>query len=302
MVINRGAAILLIISGGCIVLLGLFFAFLGIAFSSRDHLLSGPADRFKTIGENTFLRYRITDKGGPTVLLLHSFGSSLEMWNKVIDSLNVGRCVALDMSGQGLSKGSITGRYDLESQHRMVIALMDSLGIHQEILVGCSMGASVAAWTASLSPDRVCALLLIAPSALPGTMHHKWPMDYVYRPGIINSVLRSITETWIFKKYLLRSLALQSLDITGSYSNDFADSLNAIRQPVILVWSPDDRRVPFDASGRYLDRMKNVRLVKAAMGSGHNVPTADPALIARLIMELCRPDPVMAGCDAIRKN
>ena len=102
------------------------------------------------------VRLHYTDVGeGPAVVLLHGFGSSLEIWHKVVPELSHNhRVIAVDLKGFGWSSRP-EGDYSPTEQGRLVLALMTKLGIEKADIVGHSWGASVSLALALQAPKRV---------------------------------------------------------------------------------------------------------------------------------------------------
>jgi pimeloyl-ACP methyl ester carboxylesterase len=138
--------------------------------------LAGPESRFIEVqGRSVHLREgaRVAGAERPTIVLLHGFGSNLESWRKVIDTLSVfGRTVAVDRVAFGLSehpeRGSWTGPnpYGLEGEAVWLQDLMDALDIERAILIGSSSGGALAAQVALDAPERVIGLALLSPTIL----------------------------------------------------------------------------------------------------------------------------------------
>lgn len=104
--------------------------------------------------------------GEPTFLLVHGLGSSVVKW---LDSMpllaRAGRVVALDMPGFGQSDAP-PGPYSPEWLAGGVRAFMDAVEIDRAIVIGNSLGGTVALWLSAAWPKRVRAQVLVAP-ALP---------------------------------------------------------------------------------------------------------------------------------------
>jgi pimeloyl-ACP methyl ester carboxylesterase len=74
------------------------------------------------------------------------------------------RAVALDLRGHGQSLPPENGDYAIDSMAQDIQMVIDQLGIQRFILVGHSMGGSVAVAYAGAYPQRVAGLLLVDPS------------------------------------------------------------------------------------------------------------------------------------------
>ena len=107
------------------------------------------------------------DHGAP-VVLGHGFGASTYTWKGNSDALAKNhRVYAFDMKGFGLTAKPKDGQYHMEEYTRHLLGFLDAMKLDKVILVGHSLGGSVAARFTLLHPDRVSALVLVAPAPLP---------------------------------------------------------------------------------------------------------------------------------------
>jgi pimeloyl-ACP methyl ester carboxylesterase len=252
-----------------IIIVAIVSAFLapGLLLPKNRSTVRGEQDRFLDVSGSR-IRYRMVEHQGPTLIMLHGFGGDLSGWEPLIGRLACARMISLDLIGFGLSdRPAIT--YDLDNQRKYLIAFMDRMNIANAILLGTSMGASVALWTAARSPERVGGLVLFAPSAYPGSMRHRWPGDLIYRPGVLNRAMRAVAGSPLYDFLFPRSLGRQALDVTASYTGTFTAGLNAVHQPLLLVWSRGDQRVPFSYSGRYRELLSQAQFIEAPLDAGH---------------------------------
>jgi len=65
---------------------------------------------------------------------------------------------------------------------------LDAVGVDRAVVVGHSFGGAVAAWLAADRPDRVAALVLVAPSANVASLN---PLDHVLATPVLGDVLAS---------------------------------------------------------------------------------------------------------------
>jgi len=111
---------------------------------------------------------RIRDYGGtgPTVVLVHGLGGSIENWVAVASALSGhARVIALDLAGFGLTPPGDRGS-TVEANADLVIAVVDELGLAPVNLVGNSMGGLISLIAATNFPHHVEGLVLVNP-ALP---------------------------------------------------------------------------------------------------------------------------------------
>jgi pimeloyl-ACP methyl ester carboxylesterase len=270
------------VAGICILFSVLFFLGLGIMLPSSGKITaSSELDQYVEVSGYK-IRYRTNNLEKTPVILLHGFGGDLTNWEKLAKSIKCGKAISIDLIGFGLSDKPYI-EYDMETQRKYLLAYMDAVGIQKAVLVGSSMGASIALWTAAQSPERVLGLMIFAPSAYPGSMHHTWPGDFFYRPGYLNRFLRTIVGMKLFNRLFPNNLGRQAMDVTASYNQNFVKSLSLIRQPVFLIWSKGDKRVPFSYCKRYMELLKDVTFIEASENLGHNAASSPtPEILSRL--------------------
>jgi pimeloyl-ACP methyl ester carboxylesterase len=77
------------------------------------------------------------------------------------------RVIRFDLAGFGLTGPSPDGRYSPEADVRLVIAVLDKLGVTHCVLGGNSLGGAVAWRTALAEPERVDKLILVDAGGYP---------------------------------------------------------------------------------------------------------------------------------------
>lgn len=106
----------------------------------------------------------IYDRGGsdrPVTVLIHGLGDEADTWRHIFPALaDRGRVIALDLPGFGRSDKPKRG-YGIPFFRDVVLELLDVLGIQRATLVGHSLGAVIAHFTALSIPARVDRLVLI---------------------------------------------------------------------------------------------------------------------------------------------
>jgi pimeloyl-ACP methyl ester carboxylesterase len=106
----------------------------------------------------------------PALLLSHHFYGSTPVWDRFAPLLaDRHRIVTWDRPGFGLTERPVRhsdGRnpYTREAAARLGWSLLDALGIEQAVLVGASAGGSNVLEMYAQEPDRVRALVLLAPA------------------------------------------------------------------------------------------------------------------------------------------
>lgn len=166
-----------------------------------------PAHRFVAVaGQPVYVEQA---GQGEAVLLLHGFGASSYSWRKVIPRLAEGyRVIAPDLNGFGWTRRPDSpDAYTIEGQARMVIGLLDALGIDRAHVVGHSYGGGLALWLAATRAQRVRSLVLVN-STLPSYASERRNVLASFRPVVATS---------------LRTVFLRRSYIRGALQRSFFD-------------------------------------------------------------------------------
>lgn len=140
------------------------------AATADSHFISIPFPGTAGIEVHYLEQSGTAGSGRHAFLLLHGFTFNSFTWNAVLDPLAAdGRAVAYDQIPYGLSAKltaddwTAADPYAKESVIAQVFAVMDQLGLERAILVGNSSGGTLALEAALARPERVEALILVAP-------------------------------------------------------------------------------------------------------------------------------------------
>lgn len=235
-----------------------------------------------TFAEIDGVRLRYRDGGsGPAVVLLHGFASSLETWLGLIPELERDhRVIALDLKGFGWSDRP-EGDYSPAAQARLVLSLLDRLGVGEFDLAGHSWGCSVALALALEAPRRVRRLALYDAwvfsdqlptffhwSRAPGVGEALFALFYNERPAeklelaffdpdavpetLVEEVERALARPGT------RAAALQA--VRGQRFEEMEDRYREVRQPVLLLWGREDAVSPVSVGERLLRLLPDARL------------------------------------------
>lgn len=264
-----------------IIIIILFISF-GLFLPSNDTNAITSEGKFIEI-KNSKIRFKFIQRSSEiNIIFLHSFGSSIEMWDSLSSYFKNENILAFDLIGFGKSdKPDI--EYNLDTQVNYLNALLDSLKIKKCILIGSSMGASISIWAASKYPDRYKKVVAFAPSGFPGSMNHDWPGNLFYRPGVLNKIGGYISRSSLYTFLFPNSLGHQTFSITNSYDDSFVNAISKVNQPVFLLWSKGDKRSLYNYSIEYLRRMKNSSLYELPSEAKHNGPGFQPEETFKII-------------------
>ncbi len=261
----------------------------------------GPASRFLEV-EAATVHYR--DQGsGPTLLLLHGFGSSLHTWDGWVAELgDAFRLVRLDLPGFGLTGPFPQPDYRAERYVELLDAFLDQLGITRCSIAGNSMGGFFA-WRYALDhPGRVDKLVLIDAGGypeMPGGSTIK-----VARVPVVKDLMTTLTPRFLFVRALREAYADDSkitpelvdrhfrLALRAGNRQALVDRLAAdgeflqaaripeVQAPTLVMWGEDDIWIPVRFAHRFHADLPSSELVLYP-GIGHVPMEEAPERTAR---------------------
>jgi pimeloyl-ACP methyl ester carboxylesterase len=209
---------------------------------------------------DTRVRAVRSGKGEPTLVLLHGFGESLTTWRAIFDPLAGSyRVLAVDLPGFGGSTKP-QAPYTLEAMTGRLTSLLEQETEGPVVLIGHSMGGLLAASVALARPDRVRALILVAPAGYRvgfWGLADSFPTEKAGRIGRYLGLRAFITPihdpAWLEEPdsaaaYDLTSdTAYQWVASTVLEQFDFEGlgrRFTQITQPTLLIWGPLDPVIP----------------------------------------------------------
>ena len=146
--------------------------------------------------------------GAPALLLLHSLGTTMEIWAPQIATLmRQYRVVRMDLRGHGLS-GVTAGDYSMASLAADAVGVLDSLGIAAAHVAGVSIGGRLCLELAAHHADRVLSIIPCDTSFVSGPPE-RWVnrMEGV-RNGGMAAVQDAVMSNWVIDPTLPSSRAL----------------------------------------------------------------------------------------------
>ncbi|HWC09453.1 MAG TPA: alpha/beta hydrolase, partial [Solirubrobacterales bacterium] len=109
--------------------------------------------------------FRAAGSGERTLVMIHGLGQDHRMWAEIQDQLSEYRTIAYDLRGHGGSTVG-DGAGSLNQLGGDLIALLERFG--PAVLVGFSLGGSIALWAAAERPDLVQGVVAVATSSVVG--------------------------------------------------------------------------------------------------------------------------------------
>jgi 3-oxoadipate enol-lactonase len=241
---------------------------------------------------------------GAAIVLIHGLGGSKALWSDLGDRFGPGyRVVALDLRGAGRTRERTPSGLSLTRWSDDLRALLEELDADQPVLIGHSLGASIALKYALRWPDDVRALVLMGADAnlshlaprmrgaaelierlgLPAWVDNHWSSNTPFSAASLRR------EPEILDRY--RAMLLGNDD--GNYirtclavatSEDLTDRLGDVTQPaLVIVGADDDRTLP--EHGRELARRLGCGTLVELPDVGHTLPLEAPGEIAAAVQE-----------------
>lgn len=251
-------------------------------------------------------------RGGAPIVLIHCFGCSLRWWDKILPLLSSDhRVIRIDLLGHGGSAKPKTG-YSIEDQGRLVAGALDRLGVHGAVVVGHSLGGTVAvsvAEQASELVDRVVIIdqapdssygdldLLAKVSMAPIVGEALWRLkvdslvekgyEQAFAPGFDQADgFDDPDQVAVDNRAMTYTSYTASPDAEDGYSSAIPldARMRAIAVPLMVIFGDQDQI--YDA-GPALSGYRDVPGVRTAMinGAGHSPNVEKPEQTAALIGE-----------------
>ncbi|HEY3448827.1 MAG TPA: alpha/beta hydrolase [Myxococcales bacterium] len=218
----------------------------------------------------------------PPVVMIHGFGASLETWAGVAPLIGkTRRVITLDLKGFG-GTDRPEGDYSPPAQARLVLALLEKLGVTGKFaLVAHSWGSSVALQLALAVPERVTRIALydawVYEEQLP-------TMFYWARAPIVGEILfglyydqmqeYKLAAAFYDKKYVTQQMvddvervlafpgtnAAALATVRGMRYTEVQKEYGKIKQPVILMYGREDMATPVSFGERLAQQLPNATL------------------------------------------
>ncbi len=270
----------------------------------------GPGERDTIVSGVRWRSREAEGRGRETVVYLHGVLASSASWKHVLASAAAGRpAIAVDFPGFGCSDRPWPFDYTVSGEAAALLAYLDARRIERVVLVGNSLGGSVAMVVAADHPERVTALVLVAPAS-PETPI-PWPMRMLRAP-VLGEVAMALVNRPFVAYNLRHRLYARAERVTDAEIDDAwfpltipgtrRAALAALRSdprrylglearvhvPTLIVWGREDRLLPSRAADSVSTRIAGSRLV-ILPEAGHlpqrEVPEVFSTAVARFLVE-----------------
>lgn len=253
-------------------------------------------------------------QAAPVLLLIHGFTASNFVWSDVLLPLarNGFRVIAPDLVGFGFSEKPKRGEYTVDAQARMIIGLMDHLGIERAVMVGSSYGGAVAATCALDYSERIKRLVLV--DAVINDDIKRQPLMRLASAPLLGDLISPLmlgSRRIIFNR-LRQGYAPQNAHLFDERkmkahhrpllaantqraalatlrrwsAGRIEEEAHRIQQPVLLVWGEYDPETPLKHGRQLLEKIPNSRLL-IFRDCGHMPMEEYPREFAEVVTSFC---------------
>lgn len=262
--------------------------------------LAGYSTRFLRVPGLSIRVIEALGSGVRPALFIHGWGCSCFVWRRNLPSLAGHiRPIALDLPGHGLSdKPRDSARYTPDAMADVVLATLDAMALDRAAIVAHSLGAVIARRVAERAPDRISAMVLLAPVSI-GRVPMV-PLARAISPSWIQWIVPLLTFRWTIAAGLWLSRAgkttLSQREIDEYWApTQFPEMTRAAIQMLhAFDWEPE----PSTISTRTLvilaghDRLVHAEpndAYRVIPDAGHNVQEQAPEEVNRLVLSFLTP-------------
>ncbi|HVJ42905.1 MAG TPA: 3-oxoadipate enol-lactonase [Dongiaceae bacterium] len=225
----------------------------------------------------------------PALLLLHSLGTNLHVWDGQADMLATRfRVIRPDLRGHGETEVT-PGPYSIEQMASDMIGLLDTLGIGDFHLAGLSIGGVIAQQIAHQCRSRVKSLTLCDTAlALPPASGWRDRAALVRAQGI-DVIVDAVIARWVTAAYvqapatgILRQMLLQTAPegyaaaCEALAAADLTRQTQTLRLPTLVIVGSEDLATPPASARALAGAIAGAQLVEIA-GAAH-IPNAEKPL------------------------
>jgi pimeloyl-ACP methyl ester carboxylesterase len=260
--------------------------------------------------------------GDPPIVLVHCYACSLHWWDRLVPLLaEEHRVIRLDLLGHGGSEKPKSG-YSMEDQAGLLAEALNRLDVEGAIVVGHSLGATVATALAEQSSELVDRVVDIdqAPDNSFGSLPFLARLGYV---PVLGQLLDRITPDFAIKDAYAEAFApgydidagfdnsdqvvedfdamtYTSYDESSSEEDSYADEiplderLTSAAVPVLLIFGAEDQVFDADESIAAFEDVPGIQ-TKVIDDAGHSPNVEQPEETARLILDFAAEADVAAS-------
>ena len=252
----------------------------------RPRFAMAPSAFLNVAGMKVHMRDEGPRDDPSPIVLLHGSAASLHTWDGWAEALKSSRrVIRFDLPGFGLTGPSPDGNYSIDNAMRLLIAMLDHLGIKRAVLGGNSLGGVIAWRTALEYPARVERLILVDSGGYPAASSSTPLGFYLAKLPTIDWMVRNTLPRTLVAQGLRHAYADQT-KVTPELIDQYRDLLRRegnrgafidrarqrrpatlshriaqLRLPTLIIWGGHDRMIPFEAAERFHHDIAGSKLV-----------------------------------------
>jgi pimeloyl-ACP methyl ester carboxylesterase len=258
--------------------------------------------RLEVEGRAVRVSHRPAEAGAPTVVLLHGYPDTLQIFARVTAALPAATgYVALDFPGQGQSEPSRVPTASPEARAGWLVQVLEALAVDRCSLMAHDMGAHAALELARLDPRRV-ARVVLAHALLDGTAATSRAIAVLRRARAYRVLLPAFPRATVARSvatFLPRERPLSTAiyeDIAAAFTSASARNTVAacdaaeewlqrglarfasLPMPLTLLWGDAEAHFPRVHAERLAAIVAQARLIDVA-GGWHWLAWQDPGCV-----------------------
>lgn len=213
------------------------------------------------------------------LILLHGWGCDSSIWNNILDDLAISaNVIVLDLPGFGASSAPKTA-FKVVDYVNIVSLFIQKLNLKNVTMLGHSFGGRVAIKYASLFPEQVSRLILVAPAGI--TINKHCFKNFCYKiVAKIGNIIFSLPMLNRYRDQARRKFYKQidSVDYINSgilketflnvINEDLSPDASRVTAQTVIIYGVDDKDVELESVRRLCDLIKNSEL-KILENAGH---------------------------------
>ncbi len=264
-------------------------------------VMARPGDKQVNLPTGVKLRYMVAGPRNATpILFLHGITDSSHSWSSTTPFLSdTYRTYALDQRGHGDSERPLFG-YSMAQFAEDAVAFMDRKGIDRAVVVGHSMGSFIAHQVASVYPERVSHLVLVAsaPTSVKNELLTFVWDEFVGQPDFQDPISADFIREFqtgpnpvdpvFFEKALEETgkvpARVWKAAFRGLLTDDHSDFLDDVSAPTLILWGTEDA-IYTSADQTALQAALPGAVFTSYDGAGHNLQWEQPQRVAEDIRD-----------------
>ncbi len=267
--------------------------------------LWGIQERTVRLGTRRIHFYEAGTQHQQNVVLLHGFGgNALFTWMRLLPTLGKHfHVIAPDLLGSNFLRLN-PRTYSIDSEVKLVLALLQSQNISQTDLVGFSVGGWVSLLLALEHPEKVRRLVLVESAGVLTEVPELARLTLTDRATAQRFLNLLFHRPPPLPGFVLDAMVTESSRIKSSYETILAafiknskhrlldDRLDEIQHPSLVIHGRQDRVIPLEAGERIHSALPHSSMI-ILEESGHAPVWDSPQLLKKHILDfLLSPNPI----------